>query len=108
LPESLHEEIKELYSQEYSLAAISQKIGFNTSAIRKALVKCGVEIRSHLQQCKLISDHPNWHLLTYQGKTMKIADWARELGIPSITITMRLKRGWPVEKALATPLRKWG
>ena len=40
-------------------------------------------------------------LLTYEGKTKTVAQWADELGINNRTILSRLRRGWSVEKALS-------
>lgn len=40
-------------------------------------------------------------LLTYNGKTQLATDWSKELQIPLSTISVRLKRGWSVEKALS-------
>jgi hypothetical protein len=39
-------------------------------------------------------------LLEYQGRRQCIADWADEAGITWATLAKRLKRGWPIEKAL--------
>ena len=46
------------------------------------------------------------HLLTFNGKTQTIVQWADETGIKSATIARRLKKGWSVEKALTTPTQK--
>lgn len=40
--------------------------------------------------------------LTWNGRTMCREDWARELGITSVDLKIRLKR-WPMEKAMASP-----
>ena len=40
-------------------------------------------------------------LLTYQGKTQGMADWAEELGINRSTISFRLRSGKTVEEALS-------
>lgn len=40
--------------------------------------------------------------LTYNGKTMNIKDWANTMGLPYNLLQKRIKRGWPVEKALTT------
>jgi hypothetical protein len=45
-------------------------------------------------------------MLTYNGKTQCVAEWAEELGIPQGTLHSRLKSGWSVEKALSTPPKK--
>lgn len=48
-------------------------------------------------------------LLTYQGETKTVAEWARIKGIRRNTLWLRLyKHKWSVEKALTTPLRKRG
>lgn len=49
----------------------------------------------------------NNHVLTYQGKTLTTAQWAKETGIKSPTIRGRIYSGWSVDKALTTPPRKW-
>lgn len=46
------------------------------------------------------------HNLEAFGKRMHISDWAQHTGICHATIGDRLKRGWPVERALTTPVRK--
>lgn len=38
--------------------------------------------------------------LTLEGKTLTVAQWARELSMPEKQIAYRLKRGWPVERVL--------
>lgn len=40
------------------------------------------------------------HYITFNGKTQTLSDWSRELGIKRTTLTARLRRGWPIEKAL--------
>ena len=49
----------------------------------------------------------NNHLLTYNGKTQTIAQWADELGINQHTLYSRiLTYHWTVERALTTPVNK--
>lgn len=43
----------------------------------------------------------NTRLLSYNGKSMTITDWARELGIKRSTLSMRYyKYGWPLDRLL--------
>lgn len=42
------------------------------------------------------------HLLTHNGETMSVAEWAEKLGLKRWTIHNRLKYGWSVERALST------
>ena len=38
--------------------------------------------------------------LTFQGKTLSVTAWARELGVPYATLFWRLNNEWPLERAL--------
>lgn len=52
--------------------------------------------------CKIKEQHPtpNAVYLTYNGKTMNIAEWAKETGIPRTTIMYRMAKEMPIEKIL--------
>ena len=39
-------------------------------------------------------------LLEFRGRTQCIADWADEVNIPADLISVRLRNGWPIERAL--------
>jgi AraC-like DNA-binding protein len=43
-------------------------------------------------------------LLTFQGETCSVNEWARRTGLSSRTLRSRLRAGWSVEKTLTTPL----
>lgn len=50
----------------------------------------------------------NNHLIAHNGKTKTITEWANALGINENTLRSRIiKCNWSIEKAFATPLRKW-
>ena len=40
------------------------------------------------------------HKITFNNRTLNLSQWAKILKINRLTIYMRLKRGWPIEKAL--------
>ena len=42
------------------------------------------------------------HYLTYQGRTQKMTEWAREVGLTADALRSRLRKGWSVHKALTT------
>ena len=44
-------------------------------------------------------------LLTHNGETMTVAEWAERLAIKPGTLSMRLSYGWSVEKAVTTPVK---
>lgn len=43
------------------------------------------------------------HLITHDGLTLTLAEWSERLGFPHPKLSMRLQRGWSVERALSTP-----
>ncbi len=43
-------------------------------------------------------------MLTYAGETLPMKDWAAKAGIRYGTLHFRIKSGWPVERALTTPI----
>jgi hypothetical protein len=43
-------------------------------------------------------------LLTFNGRTQPMALWAKELGMSRRTLASRLRLGWSVDRALATPI----
>lgn len=44
--------------------------------------------------------------VTYNGKTKTVNEWSREMNIPRRALHHRIARGWSIEDALFTPLRK--
>jgi len=106
LPNSLFKKIKTLYNSGKSLAEVAKEVNFGREAVRKCLVKQRIEIRSQSEQQTLRITSTS-HLITFQGDTKTAAQWSRELGFRGNTITMRLRRGWSIEKTLTTPLRAW-
>jgi hypothetical protein len=47
-------------------------------------------------------------MITHDGRTMCIKDWADLLGIRRTTLQERLGRGWPLGKALSSRIDKRG
>jgi hypothetical protein len=47
-------------------------------------------------------------LLTHNGITQNVTDWAAAIGIPANSLNMRIRLGWDVDRALTTPLKKRG
>ncbi len=46
------------------------------------------------------------HLITHKGVTKTLMDWSRHSAIPYDELRMRIKYGWPVERALTEPVKK--
>jgi hypothetical protein len=45
-------------------------------------------------------------LVTINGKTQCLKDWANEVGIHYVSLMTRLKKGWSVEDAILTPAKQ--
>lgn len=59
-------------------------------------------VTNKVQQNNLTTNH----MLQYNGLNLSIAQWAEKCGIPYTTLLGRISRGWSVEKALTTPVKK--
>lgn len=44
-------------------------------------------------------------LISFNGKTQCLAEWAEEMGLKPATLAMRIREGWDVERALTQPVR---
>jgi hypothetical protein len=44
--------------------------------------------------------------ITFAGRTLSVAEWSKETGLPRAVILGRLSYGWSTEKVLTKPLRK--
>ena len=49
----------------------------------------------------------NYRMITFNGKTQNIAQWAKELGLNAGTLSNRLNKGWPVGYALMKLPKRW-
>lgn len=45
------------------------------------------------------------HLLTYDGVTLCVTDWAERVGMSRAALDFRLRAGWTLEQALTTPMQ---
>lgn len=76
-------------SPKHSLDRINNEIGYVPGNVRWA---------TSIEQANNTRKNTR---LTHNGKTLTIADWGRELGISSRTISTRLGRGWSIGMALS-------
>jgi len=45
--------------------------------------------------------------ITFRGETLTLAQWAERLGMTGPSLAKRFKKGWPIERALTQPPRRW-
>lgn len=66
---------------------------------------CNVRRASHKTGAKLRKSAPQY---SFGGKAMCLGEWAAELKLARSTLSWRLERGWPIERALSAPRGKFG
>ena len=77
-----------LTSQECSIDRIDTSKGYTPDNCRWV---------SHTAQC---NNQTSNKMLTFNGETMSMAEWARKIGIKYTTLRARIRRGMPLEEAL--------
>ncbi len=77
-----------------SLDRIDPERGYEPGNVRWA---------THLEQQRNRRRH---HLLTVNGETKCLAQWALESGLPLSTLFNRIKRGWSPQRAVSEPRRQ--
>lgn len=80
--------VGEAPSSGHSLDRISSALGYEPGNVRWAL------------RADQARNRRSTHMLTFAGETMCVKDWADRLGISRPTLSDRLRRGWPAERAL--------
>jgi hypothetical protein len=88
-----------------TLSAWAEQLGISKEALRARLhAGWPVEriVAAPARRQERAGMAPGKRLLTYNGETRSLAEWARHLGIPDSRLRDRIvKLGWPVEKALS-------
>lgn len=87
------------------LAALARERGIDQHVLKKRL-RAGWPLEEALSTPAGGRPSRN-RTVTFRGETKRLIYFARELGLPFLAVRKRIDvLGWPVEKALTTPLRK--
>ncbi len=82
-------------SRTHTLDRIKNEVGYEPGNVRWATAK---------EQCRNMRKN---RLLSFRGRICCLSEWAEVTGIPRAAINARLNDGWSVERALATPVRRY-
>lgn len=85
-----------------TLSQWAKETGISPRTIRARLYVYGWSVEAALTTPPNTT-HKGHRLLSCNGETMKLIDWAKRVGLSDRTISDRLAAGWPVEKAILTP-----
>lgn len=89
-----------------SIAQWSEQLGVNHMTLRGRLAR-GWSVEKTLTTKPII---PNkicqYNSVTYNNETYKLTEWAKRVNIDYNVLRLRIQRGWDIEKALTTPVRK--
>lgn len=81
----------------------AEEFGLNPTTLKSRL-KRGLVTKEDLSKPLIDTKHTTSKYITFNGKTLDQAGWAREIGISPTSLGKRLKNpNWTLEKALTTP-----
>lgn len=89
------------------LADLCRDLGIDYERTRARIFDYGWTIARAVQtRGALTPRDTSSSMLTFQGRTMCLRDWSREVGASADQVSRRLAEGWTVERALTTPARR--
>lgn len=97
----------EFRGEQLPAAEIAKRIGKSVCTVYRRVSGNRV-----LDGDELIDPNPdlpaNARIITLRGKSNSLAGWSKETGVDPITISQRIKAGWPIREALTIPTHVGG
>lgn len=91
--DNFNNDMKNGYRKGLTLDRVDNKKGYSKNNCRWA---------THIEQQ---NNRSNNHLITYNGKTQTLSQWARSIGLkPGVLYLRVVRRGWDISRAITTPL----
>lgn len=81
----------------------ARHIGIRHGTLLQRL-RYGWSLEKALTTPRLKPNSTRYIIITFQGRTMSLVEWADHLGFKRKTLQCRLKRGWSPERTLTTPV----
>lgn len=94
------------YGQALTLKQWSLRTGISYGTLYNRMHRQGLTLEQAIEKETRKGAKNNVRLITYNGETKPLIKWARETGMLPTTLRLRLDRGWTVERALNTPVRR--
>ncbi len=89
-----------------TLVEWAEKTGLCAGTILSRIRRDGLSVSEALTRSVDRGRRCSNNLLTLNGRTQSITNWANELGVLRATLSARLKAGWSVQRTLTVPVRQ--
>lgn len=90
-----------IHGEKLTLAEISEKYGVDLGTLAARVYALGYNVEDAVS-VKRMTTHKNVKKYTYDGKTLTLTEWSKELGVPRETLVYRLKSGRTYDKVFTT------
>lgn len=97
----------EFNGEEHSISEWARILGVSRELLRDRITRLGWSVEKAFSTPRVPDGlRENNVMLNYNGETHPIGTWEKILGFKPEVIRKRIKNGWPIEKALTTPVKQ--
>ncbi|XIW73885.1 hypothetical protein AB2F28_23195 (plasmid) [Escherichia coli] len=98
--------ILEHKGEKLTLSPWAKRAGIQTSTLHYRIKKGWPLDRALNASVDTYANRDSKRLIECRGRTQRITEWAREVGLTATIISQRILRGWDVEAAIFTPSKR--